>query len=517
MSLPPNPLSRRVLPPSSEPSFREDEPAGEDFYSDSDFDGEESDWLGLEDGAEGGDTLLDGGLPPRPTEVTPPPNRERAPLTPPLRDRRSYAPQQPPASLPPRSLPRSPQPISVANEGELQSVINHHQSGVEPVRYHEPDNIVRAGDPFEEDEELAASAAEFFKALNDDDYTEIIMNGPNEILGEKGGVRYHFVEISFRDTATYHRFINEKLLPHTSATKRISTNTAFIESQLTLDSPNPNEAPLYARVHIMCPPVVQDAKATIAKKSRISLTLDDLVSFNSMSREMGEFLKVIARGRVTTVFSGTSGAGKTTMVQAMSHYFDQNDRVIIVEDTPELNLPLGGALQLAASTRDPGQKASDVITIEWLVAATNRMRPDRIIIGEILGAEANEFLVAANSGADGSMTTVHAHDPRGALNKLTSLAMKADGVKSESSVSKDIANTVQLIVQLSKIEGGRKIVSQIEEISSTVNSVNHSISSGTIFAYNRERQKFECKGRPSDQLVTFLKQRGVTLDNSWFN
>lgn len=391
---------------------------------------------------------------------------------------------------------------------------------IETAHYTGPtaQGIEKVNDPFLLDKDLEESAALFFQALNDDDYTEIIMNSPNEILGKKNGARFHFSSINFETVENYHYFINEKLLAHTQAgpEDKVGIANNLIEAHLHLESVHANEPPLKARVHIVAPPVVPEAKVTIAKKSRYSLTIDDLVSNDTMSRNMGEIMKALARGRVTMVFSGLSGAGKTTMLQSTSHYFDTNDRVVIVEDTPELQLPLGGALPLLAPAPKLGQDIKSVPTIEWLVRTTNRMRPDRILVGEIIDSAANEFLIAANSGADGSMTTIHAADPRRAISKLASLALKAEGVKNESSIMRDIANTVQIIVQLAEIDG-KKVVTHITEVGDTIHQATGQISSTSIFEYDREHRRFVYQNPISEKLRTFLAHRDVELDQELFS
>jgi pilus assembly protein CpaF len=140
------------------------------------------------------------------------------------------------------------------------------------------------------------------------------------------------------------------------------------------------------------------------------------------------------------------------------------------------------------------------------------MRPDRIIVGEVRGAEMAEFLTAANSGADGSMTTVHANTPQQAINKMLSLSSKDENAKSEASLLRDIASTVQVIVQMSIIDG-RHIVSQIEEVSNTVNKNTMGIQTSTIYRFDRNTGRFNFENRISDEFQMFLKQRGVEVTN----
>lgn len=363
------------------------------------------------------------------------------------------------------------------------------------------------------------SARELLALLNDSTSSEIIMNGPTSILYKVDGTRVHAKNINFSSIEAYHQFIDDVILDYTDTSDRIGSKNNgnyLIEGQMTLPDWEDEEAPpLLARVHIIAPPVVEEAKVTIAKKSRYQLTLDNIVTSQSLSPQMGEFLRAITRGRVTTVFSGLSGSGKTTLLEALSHDFDPNDRVIIVEDTPELRLPITDVVYLHSTAAKPGMDQSKVVTLEWLVASTNRMRPSRVIVGEVRGSEMSDFLIAANSGADGSMTTMHASTPKLTLDKMVSLAMKSATSKSELSVARDIASTVQLIVQMSLIEG-KHIITQIEEVTRTVRKETGGIVTSTLFEYDRNTNRFQPVQRPSAELVAYLQQRGISVDMNWF-
>jgi pilus assembly protein CpaF len=364
------------------------------------------------------------------------------------------------------------------------------------------------------------SARDLLALLNDSTSSEVIMNGPATILYKRDGARVHAKDIKFSSVEAYHQFIDDVILEYTDTSDRIRSKNGedkyLIEGQLNLpDWENEDEPPLLARVHIIAPPVVPEAKVTIAKKSRRQLTIDRIVQSGSLSPQMGEFLKVLIKGRVTTVFSGLSGSGKTTLLEALSYNFDPNDRIIVVEDTPELRFPITDVVYLHSTSSKPGQDASKVVSLEWLVQSTNRMRPDRIVIGEVRGAEMSEFLIAANSGADGSMTTMHASSPKLTLDKMISLAMKSATSKSEISVARDIASTVQIIIQMSLIEG-RHIITQIEEVTRTVRKETGGIVTSTLFEYDRNKNVFQPVQRPSQDLMSYLQQRGVEVDLSWF-
>lgn len=371
--------------------------------------------------------------------------------------------------------------------------------------------IVPRDEPFSP--RVQDSIALLLSALSEES-SEILMNGPDDILYTLDGARYNMPDIDFEDTATYHRVINEILLPMTDTAERIGEKSYLIEGQLQYEDGLDDE-PVLARVHIIAPPVVKNAVVTIAKKARKVFSIEDLAERGSMTYGMAQFLVAAAKARINIVFAGLSGAGKTTLLEALTYHFDPNDRVIVVEDTRELRLPLSDTVYMAATSHKPGENKDDVVTMEWLVKATNRMRPTRIIVGEVRGGEMAEFLIAANSGADGSLTTLHAANPRMTLEKMTSLAMKAEGSKSEITVRRDIASTVQLVVQATIIEG-RHIISHIEEISRSVNNQTGVIATAGLFEYDRITESFTSPARPSDELQAYMRQRGVNVDMAWF-
>jgi pilus assembly protein CpaF len=353
------------------------------------------------------------------------------------------------------------------------------------------------------------------QAIGDDDSSEVIINGPSEVLQKIAGQRFHIPSIDFGDAETYHWAINNFVLPHCDTQDRIDGDNVLVEGQMELPSTSKEVPPMLARVHILCPPLVPTAKITIAKKARYEFSLDGIAKKGSMTPAMAELLKAIAHGRLTMVVSGPTGSGKTTLLQAMTREFDQNDRIIVIEDTPELRLPLADVVYLCSTTMKPGIKAEDVVSTEWLVKAANRMRMDRIIVGECRGPEMAEWLIAANSGADGSATTVHADNPRRALDKILGLATKAATSGSESTLRREIAATVDIVIQAGLIDG-RHVITHIEEVSNTVRQEAGIISTQPLFEYNRATQRHEVKGRPSEDLQNTLRARGVTLNPAIF-
>lgn len=365
-------------------------------------------------------------------------------------------------------------------------------------------------------DEVVESLERLMAEILSDESSEVMLNGPNDVHYKAHGTRHHIPEIDFKDIKTYHQIINKFILPYTDTKERITENSHRIEGQLELvDNNNPDAPPVIARVHVMAPPVVKSAKVSIAKKSRKQFTVDDLVRHGSMSFKMGEFLKCASRGKLTMILSGVSGSGKTTLLEALSHHFDPDDRVIVVEDTPELRLPLADVVNMVSTQPKPGEDKSKTITLEWLVAQTNRMRPDRIIVGETRGGEMAEFLLAANSGADGSMTTIHANNPRQTLRKIVSLASRSVATQDERSINSDIASTVHLIIQTGLIDG-QHVITHIEEVSNIIRKETGVVATTTLFEYDRRHNTYIPKARPSEQLIEFLENRGVNVDQGWF-
>jgi pilus assembly protein CpaF len=377
---------------------------------------------------------------------------------------------------------------------------------------YQPEKTLMEGSPME----VKAMAQALLNFIADDECSEVLMNGPKEISRKIGGTRFQCPEINFSDAATYHQVINEVVLRYCADTDdRIDGKTVMIEGQLELPSPISNRAPMLARVHIIAPPGVSFAKVTIAKKPRVDLTLDDLAENGTLSQNEADFLKACARGRKTIVVSGATGSGKTTLLQSITHHFDSNDRVIVIEETPELRLPFGDVVYLRATPERPGQDPEDIYDLAFWTKQSNRMRMDRVIVGEIRGAEMSEWLMAANSGAEGSATTVHANTPRRCLDKILGLATKSLTSTSEGQLRREIASTIDLIVQVGVVDG-RHIVTEIEEISDTVAQQSGQIMTNTIFSYDKAKGMHVSMGRPSDDFIESLESQGIAVNSAWF-
>lgn len=223
----------------------------------------------------------------------------------------------------------------------------------------------------------------------------------------------------------------------------------------------------------------------------------------------------MARGRLTVLVPGPTGAGKTTLLQTMAREYDPNERIMVIEDTPELWLPLADAVYLYSTSIKPGVKAEDVVATEWLVKAAQRMRMDRIIVAEYRGAEAAEFLIAANAGADGSATTIHADKPRRALDKMLALATKFPTASSKMTLRREITATVDIVIQSGLIDG-HHVITHIEEMSTTIRGDTGLIATQSLFEFDRASGRHVVRSRPSEELTNTLRLRAVPVDPTSF-
>jgi pilus assembly protein CpaF len=260
-----------------------------------------------------------------------------------------------------------------------------------------------------------------------------------------------------------------------------------------------------ARFHCLKPPVCEFPAVTIAKQSVELATLDSILKSGSLSLEMANFIKGLMAKRQTLVFSGGTGAGKTTFLNAVSKLIDPKERVIVCEDAPELLFDhIPDTVYLRSYPRQPGKSTDDQATLSWVVAQTARQRCDRIIIGETRGPEFSDFLTAANSGFDGSMTTLHANTPRMALDKMFNFSKRAPGNGStpSSSINQDIANAVDYIIQLGRPGGSKYRVLAIEEVTKVVGDTEAAkIKTNPIFQYDKDADSWRRVGWPSDDTM----------------
>ncbi|MDP3533715.1 MAG: CpaF family protein [Alphaproteobacteria bacterium] len=288
--------------------------------------------------------------------------------------------------------------------------------------------------------------------LKDDKITDIFVNGPFDVLIEKEG-QIQKTPLYFRDEKHLLQ-IAQRIANRMG--RRVDASKPMVDARLDDDS----------RVNIILPPLsLSGIVLSIRKFRKSGISLDKMVEKGSLSPKIQEFLKLLIQSRLNILISGGTGAGKTTLMNALSAYISPNERIITIEDTAELRLMQPHVIRLEA--RPPNLESQGEITIRDLVRNALRMRPDRIIIGEVRGPEVIDMLQALNTGHQGSMSTIHANEPKEALARLENMAYLA-GLSSQSFVLKDlIKGAIDIIVHLERMQDGVRRVTAISEILST--------------------------------------------------
>jgi pilus assembly protein CpaF len=285
--------------------------------------------------------------------------------------------------------------------------------------------------------------------LSDPDVSDIMVNGPDQTYIEKGG-KLQVAPVRFRDEA--HLFqIAQRIVNQVG--RRVDQTTPLADARLKDGS----------RVNVIVPPLsLRGTAISIRKFSEKPITLDMLKTFGSMDARMCTALKIAGASRMNVVISGGTGSGKTTMLNAMSKMIDPGERVITIEDAAELRLQQPHWLPL--ETRPPNLEGQGAISIGDLVKNALRMRPDRIILGEIRGSEAFDLLAAMNTGHDGSMCTLHANSAREALGRMENMILMGDIKIPKEAISRQIAESIDLIVQVKRLRDGSRRTTGITEV-----------------------------------------------------
>lgn len=338
--------------------------------------------------------------------------------------------------------------------------------------------------------------------------SEIVSNGPDEFFAKHNG-RYKKLPQKFATNEDYLESIHNHLSPLVSSYSESREADYLFEGHLSYQV---DGVPVEARCHIMLPPATYTPRIVIAKRSASLVALETIASRGSMSTEMMNFLLACIKANMTMVFSGSTGAGKTTILEALSKHIPDSYRIGVAEDTPELVLAQPNVAYLHSVPWRPGMNPNDVATLSWVVQQFQRMRTDKIIIGETRGVEFGDFLNAANSGMEGSLTTLHANDPQGCLMKMSRFASKASPNQPLRSTNDEIASTIDIIVQLVKGDGKYR-VSHIEEVSRTVSNDDRAkITSGSLYLWDQEADAFFKQENMSDHMRKLFTSRGVDIE-----
>jgi pilus assembly protein CpaF len=285
--------------------------------------------------------------------------------------------------------------------------------------------------------------------LLDDTVTEIMVNGPHDIWVERGG-RLYEVPIHFTDSSHLRRIIN-KIVAQIG--RRIDESSPMVDARL----------PDGSRVNAIIPPLsLSGPLVTIRKFGETRLNLDDMIRIGTLSETTVDFLSRCIRAELNILISGGTGSGKTTLLNALSTAVPDDQRIITIEDAAELKLNQRHVLRL--ESRPNNIEGEGEIAIRELVRNSLRMRPDRIIVGEVRGPEALDMLQAMNTGHDGSLSTVHSNSTRDALARVETMVLMAGYDLPLKAIRAQVASALDLIVHLERLEDGSRRVMQITEV-----------------------------------------------------
>jgi pilus assembly protein CpaF len=301
--------------------------------------------------------------------------------------------------------------------------------------------------------------------LADPNVTEIMVNGPHLVYAEQKG-RLTRTNVQFDDDDHVLRVIDRIIRP---LGRRVDRKTPMVDARL----------PDGSRVNAIIAPCALDGPSvTIRKFSKDRLTVQNLINFGSISEEMAKFLEACVRARVNIIVSGGTGSGKTTLLNVLSSFIPPEERIVTIEDSAELQLHQEHVVRM--ETKPADLDGSGEVSIRLLVKNSLRMRPDRIVVGEVRSGEALDMLQAMNTGHDGSLTTIHANSPRDTMARLETLVLMAGMDLPLKVVRAQIASAVDLIVQQARLRDGSRKVINITEVQGMEGDI---IVMGDIFAF----------------------------------
>lgn len=304
--------------------------------------------------------------------------------------------------------------------------------------------------------------------LNDDNVTEIMVNSPRDIYIEIDGTIKKDETVSFVNDEHIIRTIERLIEP---VGKSIDINKPIVDARLENGS----------RINAIIPPLSSNPVITIRKFRKNIDDMEKLIGNGSLTPYMARFLSAAVKARLNIIVSGSTGAGKTSLLNILSNYIPKDERIITIEDVRELKLSQDNVISL--ETRDSNYDGVGSVTIRDLVKNSLRMRPDRIIIGEVRGSEAFDLLQAMNTGHDGSLTTLHANGTRDAINRLETMVLM-DGIDIPIAAMREyMNNAIDLVVHISRMRDGRRKITDISEV---VDVKNGEISLKNIFKFNSD-------------------------------
>ena len=286
--------------------------------------------------------------------------------------------------------------------------------------------------------------------INEPAVSEVMVNAPDEVFYEKEG-RLYLSSVRFRDEAHIMRIIERIVAP---LGRRVDESSPMVDARL----------PDGSRVNVILPPVAPKSPTiTIRKFQADKMTIEDLIQLNSLTREVAEFLRACVLVRLNIIVSGGTGTGKTTMLNALSSFIPDTERIVTIEDPTELRLQQGHVVSLEA--RPASLEGKGEVTMRDLVRNSLRMRPDRIIVGEVRGSEAFDMMQAMNTGHEGSLGTVHANTPRDALARIENMILMAGLDLPMRAIREQMASAIHMVIQIARLPDGTRRLTKVSEVS----------------------------------------------------
>ena len=341
--------------------------------------------------------------------------------------------------------------------------------------------------------------------LKDPSITDILVNRYNQVYIERGG-KLQLTNLTFKDDQHLMQIIDRIV---SRVGRRVDESSPMVDARL----------PDGSRVNAIIPPLAVDGPClSIRRFGREPLTDRDLVANNSITQNMIELLSSMVKGKLNILISGGTGAGKTTLLNVLSGYIPNSERVVTIEDAAELQLKQEHVVRL--ETRPPNIEGKGAVRQRQLVINTLRMRPDRIVVGEVRGEEALDMLQAMNTGHEGSLTTIHANTPRDALSRIETMVSMANLNIPARAVRQQIASAIHAVVQVSRLSDGTRKVTSIAELAGMEGEV---VTMQELFIFERvgltEDGKVKGRFKPTGVRPKFsdrLAAAGLRLSASMF-
>ncbi len=303
--------------------------------------------------------------------------------------------------------------------------------------------------------------------LKDDTVNDILVNGPQQVFVERAG-KLELTDTAFKDEKHLLRIIDKIV---SAVGRRVDESNPYVDARLADGS----------RFNAMVPPIAVDGSlVSIRKFKKEKLSIDDLVNFGAFTEEMAAYLQAAVATRLNVIVSGGTGSGKTTTLNALSSFIDNDERILTIEDTAELQLQQTHVGRM--ESRPPNVEGKGAVTQRDCLRNALRMRPDRIIVGETRGEEVIDMLQAMNTGHDGSMTTIHANSARDGVSRLENMIAMAGIEMPIKATRSQISSAVNLIVQASRLQDGSRRMVSITEVTGMEGEV---ISMQEVFRYQR--------------------------------